>query len=175
MTMVAEPLKLMPDREVTMTQEAIMFRVHGTPRPQPRPRVIRGRAVSTADPKARLWRHAIWQEIQRTVTLRPARAPLWHGPLAIEMTFIFKPPPNSPDRIGQAHTHRPDGDNLAKAAIDVMQDANIFTDDSQVAELKVTKLWGEKPGVIVHVRPMAAQRAAPVDFGGLQPPSWLSA
>ena len=40
---------------------ALRIEVHGTPIPQPRPRFVDGRAVSTAGPRAKRWKHAVIQ------------------------------------------------------------------------------------------------------------------
>lgn len=152
---------------------AFTFRVNGTPRPQPRPRFVNGRVVSTASAKARLWRHAMMQELERTLKLLPCRAPLFHDPLRVVMQFTFGPC-NMARLPGQAHTQRPDSDNLAKGCLDVMQQAAIYVDDSQVAELHVTKVWGHRPGVAVIVSPAALPRAPDVARGDNAPPAWLT-
>lgn len=46
------------------------------------------------------------------------------------------------------YTKRPDGDNIAKIVLDSLNGL-AFKDDAQVADLRVVKLYGEKPKVRV--------------------------
>jgi Holliday junction resolvase RusA-like endonuclease len=52
--------------------------------------------------------------------------------------------------IGTPHTQKPDADNLAKAIKDALNRL-AWTDDAQVAELTVRKMWGEIEGTRVVV------------------------
>ena len=48
---------------------------------------------------------------------------------------------------------RPDCDNLAKFVCDIMTRLGFYGDDGQIAVLKFSKSWGQKPGISVHIEP----------------------
>ena len=60
------------------------------------------------------------------------------GAVSVTMKFFF----HEPKKAGVYKTSRPDIDNLAKAILDGLNGI-AFTDDSQVVELHLYKLWGE--------------------------------
>lgn len=154
-------------------KRALVFQVAGTPRPQPRPRFSRGRVVSTADPKAKLWR----QEVERACRLALANAgttkPMFKGAVRLSCTFTFAPPPSKRDRIGQPHTHKPDASNLLKLVEDVMEAAGVFANDSQIVEPVVAKWWGAKPGLAVLVEDASEDRRPEPSAADVSPPEWL--
>jgi len=49
------------------------------------------------------------------------------------------------------HDKRPDLDNLAKLAIDVMAGLKWFKDDAQIARLELEKEWSNKPGILGEI------------------------
>lgn len=55
------------------------------------------------------------------------------------------------------HTTRPDLDNLEKGLLDTMTRLRFWLDDSQVAQKKTNKAWGESPFLEIHVREIAAK------------------
>lgn len=127
---------------------ALAFEVSGTPRPQPRPRFVGGRVISTVSPGVKVWRALMRRAILKAMDgLSP-----FGGPVSLEAEFRFRAPANALDRIGKPHTQRPDGDNLVKAMMDEMQAAGVFGDDSTVASLTVSKRWSANPGCGVCVR-----------------------
>lgn len=48
------------------------------------------------------------------------------------------------------HTKRPDCDNLAKLVLDAMNGV-VYTDDSLIVKLTVSKFYGETPSIIVII------------------------
>lgn len=141
---------------------AITFSATGIPRPQPRPRIFRGRAVSTADPKARAWSDAIVR------AAHPA-GPVPLGP--VSLVIEFRMPTKDSKRHGLPHTHVPDADNLAKLALDALQRAGTLANDSAVSSLSVRKVWasGDQAGASFLLEPDGHVPLA-------QPsPSWLKA
>ena len=130
---------------------AVLFTVRGTPRPQPRPRFVNGRAVSTISRLAKLWRNAVKRGAAEALAAHGN--PNWlQGPVLVTITAYFQT--RKPARHGQAHAVRPDSDNIAKLALDAMQDAGLLPmGDQQVAELFIQKLWGPQSFMIVLVRP----------------------
>ena len=133
----------------------LFFTVQGTPRPQPRPRFVRGRRkpVSVTSAQVQLWRTLVLREVRAAV--QAAELEPLSGPLSVAMVFGFAPPKSDPGRSGP-HTQRPDADNLAKLVMDVMQSARVFGDDAQISELRAAKLWTPRPGLAVTVQPVSA-------------------
>lgn len=150
------------------------FSVAGTPRPQPRPRFVGGRAVSTAEPKAKLWRLAVDRAVRAALANTQASLPLFRGAVRLRCVFTFKPPPGKQDRLGSPHTHKPDASNLLKLIEDVMEDAAVFANDSAVSAPAPEKWWGSQPGVVVIVESAADERRAePIAAASSSPPDWL--
>lgn len=149
-----------------------VFHVTGTPRPLPRGRHVKGRVVSVADPKAKLWRTAVERAVRLAVVQSGRAVPLFAGAVRLHCTFVFAPPASQAQRIGTAHTHKPDASNLLKLVEDVMEAAGVFRNDSQVAEPIAIKRWGERAGLMVLVEDMSDDRPA-VMAGDASPPDWL--
>lgn len=119
--------------------DIVLLNVEGTPRPQPRPRLCRGRVVSTADANAKRWK-----DLVRQTGKLAAEA---HGQIqetAVAVVMRFDMPTDKADRYGKPHTFRPDADNLAKLALDAVMDAGLLKDDAAVSTLVVTKTWAAK-------------------------------
>jgi Holliday junction resolvase RusA-like endonuclease len=140
----------------------IVFTINGTPRPQPRPRFVRGYVVSTADKETKLWRAKVVAVCAELPKL-PEKTPL-----AVEM--VFRIPSNKTDRANLPHLFTPDVDNLAKLILDAMQDANMLPNDSAVSRLTVIKRWAlpGDAGVSVQVAVDSAGKGGPQT-----PPGWL--
>jgi len=47
-------------------------------------------------------------------------------------------------RVGKPHTFKPDKDNLEKGLLDA-----IYSDDCHIWNSTVTKIWSDKPGILV--------------------------
>jgi Holliday junction resolvase RusA-like endonuclease len=128
--------------------EQIMVQIMGHPRPQPRPRFVNGRVISTADANAKVWRAAVMNAANRLHGM--SSIPL-KGPLQFSMAFVFPTPKE--DRHGKPHTQVPDVDNLAKLILDAMQDAGVLENDSAVSSMELSKSWGPKGGVVIYMGP----------------------
>ncbi len=122
----------------------IQVYVQGTPRPQPRPRIVNGHAISTASKPAKAYR--------ATVLAACRAAQQTHGQiegpvrLDLEMWFAYG---KRAERAGLPHTLRPDGDNVLKLWQDCAQAAGLIGDDSCVAALSTRKLWSFTPGAFL--------------------------
>lgn len=119
--------------------DIVLLNVEGTPRPQPRPRLCKGRIVSTADANAKRWKDLI----HKTGKLATEA----HGQIqaeAVAVVMRFDMPTDKADRHGKPHTFRPDADNLAKLALDAVMAAGLLKDDAVVSTLVVTKTWAAK-------------------------------
>lgn len=154
-------------------KKSLVFTVHGTPRPQPRPRFVRGRVVSTADAKAKLWRGAIDRAVRAAIKASGRAVPLFTGAVKLTAVFTFTPPPSQLARLGTPHTHKPDASNLLKLIEDVMEDAGVFKNDSQIMRADPVKWWGERAGVQILVEDASEERRAPSAAASSAPPSWL--
>lgn len=154
--------------------EAFVFSVWGTPRPKSRPRFVKGKVISTATDKEKLWKGAVERVAFCAAVARGDPMPLFRtGPVAVRMVFNFRPPESELNRIGQAHTFKPDADNLEKLVLDAMKKVGVFKDDSQVAKVEVSKQWGERSGVTILVEQASPTAQAP-NATGEAPPDWLS-
>jgi len=81
------------------------------------------------------------------------------GPVSVEIRAIFEPPKSwtkkkTQELLWRAHTQRPDLDNVAKSILDGMNGI-AFNDDSQVADLRVIKLWGAPAKTLVRIEGLA--------------------
>lgn len=127
----------------------ISFEVLGLPKPQARPRVFRmGAKIITHSPKTNWYQIVYWAAVQHR-----ARAVLT-GPLKMEITLVL-PLPHSWSKKKKAAAKyvsvRPDLDNYAKAVLDAFNNACVWNDDGQVAELIIRKIYGEEPKAIISV------------------------
>lgn len=143
----------------------ILLTVKGTPRPQPRPRFVRGRVVSTADANARRWKASVEAAARQAVKDHGQLS----GPLSVSLGFEM--PTQDKKRHGLPHTMRPDSDNLAKLVLDALMSAGLIGDDSAVSLLTVRKTWAASPlaGVSLAVEPDRR-----VSLPAASPPAWLT-
>ncbi len=127
----------------------ILIDVKGTPRPQPRPRFVRGRTVSTADANAKRWIASVEAATRAALAEHGQQT----GPLSVLLSFHFPTPKK--DRHGLPHTHVPDADNLAKLVLDSLMRAGLFKDDSAISCLVARKTWAASPsaGVSITIGP----------------------
>lgn len=144
-----------------MTSAAVVFRVPGTPRPQPRHRAYARRmgdrhVARVYDPgTASAWKRAV------ALAARPHRPPRpIDDPIVVDVLFLFPRPrrlQRRKDPDGRIpHVSRPDRDNLDKAVLDALQDDGWFSDDSIVCAGTIEKCYAAKeegPGAWVRISP----------------------
>jgi len=153
----------------------LRFWVEGTVRRQNRPRVFAAGGVSTDTKPVALWkgqvRAAATEAMRRSRWAECPVPPLL--PLAVSMHARFLRPKSGPHALDPSqkiedffcwqnwHASAPDGDNIAKAALDAITvvwreiPSAVFGEDSAVADLSVRKCWcapGEEPGLAVTIR-----------------------
>ena len=123
--------------------------VKGTPRPQPRPRLVNGHIVSTASKPAKAYRATV---LAACKSVR-AQCGQMEGPVQLKLDLWFF----SAKRVkefGQPHTLRPDGDNVLKLWQDCAQKAGLIKDDSQVSDAAVSKRWAWTAGAFLVLKPL---------------------
>ena len=143
-----------------MPEPAIQFRVYGVPKAQPRGRAYVNKATGRAgvyDPDtATGWRVAVAVE-----AVKACSADAITTGVELRLTF-WMPRPQHHYRTGKragelkanaptAHTGRPDLDNLEKAVMDAITNADLWRDDSLVYQKHSTKRYGERPGVEITI------------------------
>jgi Holliday junction resolvase RusA-like endonuclease len=81
------------------------------------------------------------------------------GPLMLRVDFVFPWRKSETKRrmaLGSVpNDSRPDCDNLVKLIADVLTKLRFYNDDGQVADLHVTKAWGDQVGISVTIQPYA--------------------
>ena len=80
------------------------------------------------------------------------------GPLKLQVDFVFpwrKSETKKRMKRGRCpNDNRPDCDNLGKMLCDVLTKLCFYKDDGQVADLHITKAWGDNVGVYVQLAPI---------------------
>lgn len=129
----------------TLAKGVIEFGVKGEPKGQPRPRafarVIGGKAVARVYDAgtAEGWKSLIAEAVRPHLPPEPLACPL-----RLSVTF-YMPRPKSHyrggkvergvrDGIPEAHTGKPDLDNMLKAVKDALSQVGLWADDCQVCE-----------------------------------------
>lgn len=133
----------------------IRFVVPGIPAGKGRPR------ISTRGGFARAFTPAKTVAYEGLIALAAAdamagAAPIT-GPVSIEARAVFPIPSSWPKRRkaeARWHTGKPDGDNVLKALGDGLNGI-VWKDDSQVASMRLTKVYGETPGLHVQIEVLA--------------------
>ena len=133
--------------------------IPGEPKAQPRPKARRaGKHISIYTPAtAKAWKEAVMAGYKG---LKVGRQVHWskEKPLQVSLEFWMPRPKIHFLKSGLRenapvwHQTRPDCDNLAKAVLDALQDAQVFHEDSQVVKLTVVKRYHEEdqvPGCLI--------------------------
>jgi Holliday junction resolvase RusA-like endonuclease len=97
-----------------------------------------------------------FEDVVRNAAASLFPAPLV-GPVRLSMIASFALPVSWSKRkraamLGRPHTQKPDADNLAKAVKDGLNRI-AWSDDCQVCDLYVRKVWAETAGTLVEVLP----------------------
>lgn len=138
-----------------MTANPIVIEVRGNPVAKGRPRATKtGRLYTPGKTRD-------WESLARVL----AQAAMKHGepiagPVEVTVRAVFPIPASWPawKRVaaadGQvAHTAKPDGDNVLKAAKDALNGV-VYRDDAQVVDVYMRKTYGTVPRVIITVTPL---------------------
>lgn len=118
----------------------MQLRISGLPKPQGSKRVFNGRVVEAAGNALKAWRKAIADECLAQVT--EAHKPLL-GPIRVDCVFYLPRPKTVSEKDRALPIVPPDVDKLARGLLDgIGQSQVIWGDDSQVIELRATKVYG---------------------------------
>lgn len=161
----------------------IVVSMGGTPRPQPRPRFVGGRVISTASRKAKGYATALERRAREAVANLgggdAVKAAFAGHALALRLLLSFYTPDTT--RWGKPHTIRPDADNCAKLVTDCLMRAGALGgDDSRVASVTVQKVWTAREGftsividIVDTTRKATTRPATPASVTLAAPPAWL--
>lgn len=122
----------------------ILVTLEGEPRPLPRPRFYRGRAVAVTNAATKHYKAAVEAAAKLAVEAHGGKARvagLFKGePLLVRLAFSF--PTKEEERWGEPHAFKPDTDNLVKLVLDAFKSAGLFGgDDCQVSHVQAHKEW----------------------------------
>ncbi len=97
--------------------------------------------------------------VVQAIALPHFAAPL-DGPVRLDIRAVFKVPESWSKKrkdaaLWRPHTSKPDSDNLAKQIGDALNRI-AWLDDSQIADSRVVKLWGNRDETIVYIDSMGA-------------------
>lgn len=77
------------------------------------------------------------------------------GALKLRVDFVFPWRKSEAKRkllLGRIPNHsRPDCDNMVKLVADVLTKLRFYQDDGQIADLHVTKAWGDNVGISITI------------------------
>ena len=122
------------------------FFVPGIPIQQGSMKVFGGRIVHNSDAELRVWRESIgWYAKAIKVELIPKEVGV-----SIELDFIFQRPKTSKRVLP---TVPPDLDKEIRSCLDALSGI-AYVDDSQVVKISSTKIYGERAGVRISIRPL---------------------
>jgi len=84
------------------------------------------------------------------------------GPLELHVDLVWpwrKSEPKYKRKLGRIPmTSKPDCSNAVKHIEDVLTKLQFWKDDSQVTDLRVTKAWGDSPGIAIRIEPVNLER-----------------
>lgn len=146
--MTTAPPPLSP---LQLVLRGIEFSIPGKPFAKQRPRATRQGRVYT--PSETVAFERVVGQIAVPLFPKP-----FECPLEIIILAVFEPPSSWSKKkrnalLGAPHTQRPDLDNCVKAILDGLNRI-AWVDDGQIASITATKLWGERPGTNVTVKPL---------------------
>jgi Holliday junction resolvase RusA-like endonuclease len=153
----------------------IKLRVYGTPAPQGsksafavrKAGAYTGRVAIVDDNKGPLksWRQAVVEEGRARMGTDGMNLPAFRpmeGPLSVTIVFMLARPASHRTPKGALRASAParpagqrmDLDKLARSTLDALTAAGVWTDDGQVADLNLSKVYaapGEAPGAVIEI------------------------
>lgn len=140
----------------SLIRKSVSFTVKGDPFGKQRPRFVRrGRYVSTYTPKETVdYENKVRQSYRKQTNLTEQLK----APIAANILAVYRIPKNTSKIKRKLMLEReifpivkPDSDNIGKVILDPLNGIT-YKDDAGVVKLNVEKIYGETPGVIVHLK-----------------------
>lgn len=124
--------------------------VPGIPVPQGSKKPIPGRMIEVAGHRLTQWRTSIGWHAKAAGW---ARDPILAGPVRVDLRFVLARPKTHGSLTEPPYWHAatPDADKVARAVLDALTQAHVWTDDRQVAQLHVVKHYGSETGVWIKL------------------------
>jgi Holliday junction resolvase RusA-like endonuclease len=129
----------------------LWFTVPGEPRGWARARTSGARFFTDTKTRSEKQAVAAWA--------LEAGAKIIEGPVSVTLTAYLRIPKSATKKARAAMlagaerpTKKPDGDNLAKLALDALNGV-CWRDDAQVVDLTVRKFWSDEPRLVVEISP----------------------
>ncbi|MEO0797459.1 MAG: RusA family crossover junction endodeoxyribonuclease [Verrucomicrobiota bacterium] len=110
------------------------------------------------------------KEFLASVLASKAPATPFTGPLRFVLLYRYPWRKAEKKSVMQKHSSypcdkRPDFDNIAKGLNDILQRLRYFEDDSQIADGRVIKEWGDQPGIGITIEPIDTENYEPACEG----------
>ena len=142
-------MKYLTDKDGNRLNKSIVVSISGDPIPLQRPKLGRN---GTYDPQKDL-KYQTGIQLKTQVNFNYDYSSL-DGDLSLDITFYFEIPKSwslkkKEKVVGKRKSSRPDLSNLIKYYEDVMQDIDLFNDDSQIVEITARKLYDDGQGARV--------------------------
>jgi len=123
----------------------VIYKIMGKPIPWARPRIRFGSVNKFFDSQKKEKEDAIIQ-----LKLQHKNKPIFDGPLNLVITFYMQAPLSLSYKkkcmlYGMPHFKRPDLSNMIKYTEDLLQNAQMLTDDSRIISIKAKKIYAEHP------------------------------
>lgn len=137
--------------QVYLDQPTAQVRVPGQPRGKQRPRMTRQGHAYTPH------QTVVAEAWVRSCTVDQVGQLALDCPLAVDLTVVVPVPRSWSKKRQEAArtgdtkpTGKPDLDNIAKLHLDALNGI-LWLDDAQVVDLRVRKVYGEAPGVVIRL------------------------
>lgn len=139
----------------------------------------RGNVWAMASRPVKLWKAAVERQAAEAIAaaggLEAVGELLGNAAIGVTVTFVF--PSRDAARWGEAHTAKPDADNLMKLLFDVWVRTGLTggLDDAKISAVEAFKVWGAVPGAgwkITRLEPQEIGSAVGVAGRGAGAPPW---
>lgn len=134
-----------------MSGRSVWLHIPGKPMGKQRPRVTK---FATFTPKETVNYETLIREV---FAVKYPAFKLIEGAVGIDIEAVFPIPASWSKKKKAAaaarelrHTSKPDWDNIGKIVTDALN-GFAYKDDSQAVDVKVSKWYGEKPGMTVYI------------------------
>lgn len=151
--MIAFHLPIVPPKATSQTAGKRMMIVNSKKTGKPMPLFFKNQAAASAE-----------HDILVLCAEHKPRLPLV-CPVRLQVDFVWpwrKSESKKTIALGRIpHTARPDCSNIIKLLEDCLTKLEFWADDSQIADLHVTKAWGNDVGIYVAITPLEGEPQHP--------------